>query len=161
LKQIYKEAIEELVLEFWSLISAEEALEQIPFAGWALQVASVAADIAALTATTVECVLSPATYDLEILHTMDLTVTVTPDPTHGPNNEKPIWPLVSDHYVISVTYPHTPSQGSGTTYTLAGPMPGDHTAPIIVTFAGIPAGGKCDVTANIYSATNWLAGKWD
>lgn len=161
LKQVYKEAIGKLIAEFWGLIDADEALELIPFSGWALKVSSVAADIAALTATTVECVLSPATYDLEVLHTMDLTVTVKPDPAHGKSGEDPIWPLVSDHFVITVTYPKAAGQSGGTTYAQAGPMPGDHTAPIVVTFPGIPAGGQCEVVASIYSATNWLAGRWD
>ena len=116
--------------------------------------ASVAADIAAITATTVESVLSPATYKLEILHTMDLTATVKPDPTHGKPGIDPVWPLVSDHYVIQVKYPKGKNQEGGTTYTKAGPMPGPRDQPIQVTFDQIPAGGKVEVVANIYSDNN-------
>lgn len=149
-----------LSASFAAQLTAAEAVEAVPVAGWALRVASIAADIAALTATTVECVLSPATYSFELLHTMDLKVTVRPDPTHGKPGYKPVWPAVADHYVIQVKYPSSTSQDGGTTYTLAGPMPGVNDDPIIVTFPGIPAGGKIDVTANIYSDTDWLAGAW-
>ena len=125
-----------------------------------MKAASVAADATSLIATTVECLASPATYLVEVTRTMDLTVTVTPDPAHARPGQKPIWPLVGDHYVITVTYPAPPGQEGGTSYALAGPMPGDHTMPIVVTFADIPAGGQCEVTASIYSASDWMAGRW-
>lgn len=160
-QQVYKEAIAKIIAETVAEITTEEALGQIPIAGWALKIASIAADLAAITATTVECVLSPATYDLQILHTMDLAVTVKPDPRHGTETQKPIWPMVSDHYVIQVKYPKGNGQDGGTTYTKAGPMPGQHDEPISVTFAGIPAGGKIDVVANIYSGNDWLAGVYN
>lgn len=146
---------------FMAQLTAAEAVEAVPVAGWALRVASIAADIAALTATTVECVLSPATYSYEILHTLDLSVTVKPDPTHGKPGYKPVWPAVADHYVIQVKYPSANSQDGGTTYTLAGPMPGQKDAEITVKFPGIPAGGKISITANVYSDTDWLAGSWN
>ncbi|MEO7268971.1 MAG: hypothetical protein ABIW49_07180 [Knoellia sp.] len=150
----------EATAEFVAEMTAEEALEQVPVAGWALKVVSIAASLASLTATTVECVLSPATYQLDVLRTMDLEVTVSPDPTHGTKNQKPVWPLVSDHYVVRVTYPAAPGQSGGTTYTLAGPMPAAHDESIVVTFTHIPAGGKVEVTAGLYSDTNWLCGLW-
>lgn len=151
----------DLTAEFMAELTAEEAVEAVPVAGWALRVVAIAADLAALAATTIECVLSPATYSLEILHTMDLTVTVKPDTAHGKPGFKPVWPAVSDHFVIQVKYPSSNNQEGGTTYTLAGPMPGQHDDPIVVTFPGIPAGGKIEVVANIYSANDWLAGTWN
>ncbi len=155
--RVLLEASAELVAE----LSAEEVLEVVPIAGTALRIASVASSIAALTATTVESVLSPATYKLEVLHTMNLSVTVKPDPAQVKPGFKPVWPLVSDHYVIQVKYPSGNNQEGGTTYTKAGPMPGQHDAPIEVTFDAIPAGGKIEVVANIYSENNWLAGQWN
>lgn len=157
----YAKTIAEAAGETVGEITAEEALEEVPVAGWALRVVSIASDIAALAATTVECLVSPATYQIEILRSMDLTVTVKPDPTHGKPGFNPVWPTVSDHYVIQVKYPSGNNQDGGTTYTLAGPMPGQHDAPIVVTFKGIPAGGKIEVVANIYSSTDWLAGTWN
>lgn len=157
----FLKAFFDLSAEFMAELTAEEALEAVPVAGWALRVASVAADIAALASTTVECLLSPATYSFELLHTMNLTVTVSPDPTHGKEGYKPVWPAVAEHYVIQVKYPSSGNEKGGTTYTLAGPMPGEQDQPIVGTFSGIPAGGKIDVVANIYSSTDWLAGTWD
>lgn len=151
------EATAETVAE----MTAEEALEQVPIAGWALKIVSIAANVSGLAATTIECVLSPATYEIDVLRTMDLTVTVAPDPAHGKKGFKPVWPLVSDHYVIQVKYPSADGQAGGTTYTKAGPMPGQHDDPITVVFEGIPAGGKVEVSGNIYSDTNWLCGRWD
>lgn len=154
-------AMAEAAGELTGEITAEEALTQVPVAGWALKIASIASDVAGLTATTVEALLSPATYKLDIQRTMDLTVTLSPDPAHGKPGFKPVWPLVSDHYVIQVKYPGATGEAGGTTFTKAGPMPGDHTEPITVVFEGIPAGGKIDVSGNVYSDTNWLAGRWD
>ena len=161
LQAVYKEALLVIIGEAVAEITTEEALGEIPVAGWALKIASVSADIAAMTATTIECLASPATYKLEVLHTMDLNVTVTPDPAHGKPGVNPVWPLVSDHYVIQVKYPQGNGQDGGTTYTKAGPMPGQHDQPIAVTFSQIPAGGKIEVVASIYSDTDWLAGIWD
>lgn len=142
-------------------IGTEEATEEIPYVGWALKVAAITGDIATLTATTVECLLSPATYKLEVLHTMDLNVKVSPDPAHGKPGVAPVWPLVADHYVIHVKYPKGNDQDGGTTYTKAGPMPGKYDNPIALIFDKIPAGGKIEVTASIYSDNNWLAGIWN
>jgi hypothetical protein len=160
-EQVYKTAIEEIIAETVAEITAEEALGQIPVAGWALKIASIAANLAALTATTVECVLSPATYALEVQHTMDLGVTVKPDPRHGTETQAPIWPMVADHYVIQVKYPKGNNREGGTTFTKAGPMPGAQDAPIEVIFEQIPAGGKVEVLANIYSSNDWLAGLYN
>ena len=139
-------------------IEVEEATEAVPYAGWALKVAAVTSNLAALTATRVELVLSPSTYMVEILRTMELTVTVKPDPTH--DEDDPVWPLVGDHYVIQVRYPKGNGQEGGTTYTKTGPMRGISDQPIVVKFEQIPAGGKIEVVANIYSDNNWLAGRW-
>lgn len=151
----------DLSAEFMAELSAEEVLECVPVSGWVMRVIGVASDIAALAATTVECILSPATYELEILHTMDLAVTVKPDPTHGKSGFSPVWPAVAEHYVIQVKYPSAGNAGGGTTYALAGPMPGQHDADITVTFPGVPAGGKVEVVASIYSSNDWLAGVWN
>lgn len=146
-------------------IATEEVVEETPYVGWALKVAAIAGNLASLTATTIECLASPATYKLEVLHTMNLNVTVNPDPAHGKQGISPVWPQVADHYLVQVTYPKGNNQEGGTTYTKTGPMPGKdlqgNDKPIALTFEKIPAGGKVEVTANIYSENDWLAGRWD
>ncbi len=160
LEKAFAEAIAKVVAETVAELSAEEILVAIPIAGEILQVASIASDIAGLLATTIECLASPATYKIEVQRKMNLNVSVGPDPTHGKDGHY-VWPAVADHYVIQVSYPKGNGQQGGTTYTLAGPMPPSSEARINVTFEGIPAGGKIDVTGNIYSSDNWLAGRWD
>ncbi len=160
-ERIFREAIQKIIAKTVISITVEEALGQIPVAGWALKIASIAANLAALTATTVECVLSPATYALEVQHTMDLEVTVHPDPRHGTETIDPIWPMVASHYVIQVKYPKGNGKEGGTTFTKAGPMPGEHDEPINLIFEKIPAGGKVEVLANIYSNTDWIAGLYN
>lgn len=160
LEKIYEDAIEEMIAEAATTITAEEALEQIPFAGWALRVIDLAGDIAALAATTIECIASPATYKLQIEESMDLAVTVSPDPAHGTAQQKPIWPLVADHWVTVLKYPKNGKFEGGTTYVQSGPMPGQHDAPINISFEKVPAGGQIEITTTIYSSSDWIAGQW-
>lgn len=142
-------------------MTAEEVLEEIPIAGWAVRIAAIAADVAGLLATTIECLASPSVYVLEVDRTMDLTVTVSPDPAHGTATHKPNWPLVADHWIVQVKYPKSATGTGGTTLTKAGPMPGAHDQPLVIPFTGIPAGGKIEVVAGVYSENDWLAGQWD
>ncbi len=160
LEKIYQDAIEEMIEATLENITAQEALEQLPFAGWALRVASLAGDIASLAATTIECLASPATYKFQVQESMDLTVTVTPDPAHGTSHQAPIWPMVADHWMIQLKYPKHGNFDGGTTYVKTGPMPGQHDAPISVTFEKVPAGGQIEMIAGVYSQNNWLAGQW-
>ncbi|HZV71087.1 MAG TPA: hypothetical protein VFG10_16145 [Saprospiraceae bacterium] len=161
LEAVYKEAIKKLIGAAIGTMTTQQALEQIPYAGWALKIASVAADIASLAATTIECLASPATYKLQVQQSMDLTVTVKPDPSHGTQHQNPIWPLVADHWVMMLKYPKNGKFEGGTTYIMAGPMPGKKDDPIVVTFNKVPAGGQIQIVANIYSDADWIAGQWD
>ena len=161
----YQAVIEELIIAFIANLTGQEALEEVPYVGWALKAASVAGDVASLAATTTECVLSPATYELQVQPTMDLTISISPDPKHGTLHQAPIWPLVADHWEIKLKYPKysaskTENWNGGTTYIKTGPMPGQHDAPIEVTFENVPTGGQIEMTSHIYSKDNWLAGQW-
>ncbi len=160
LEKYYEQEIQELMDAAVENMTAQEALEQIPYAGWALKTVSIAGDIAALAATTIECVASPATYSLQVQETMDLTVTVTPDPSHGTEHQAPIWPVVADHWVLTLVYPKDGKFKGGTTYVQAGPMPGQKDAAIVVTYKNVPAGGQIELVFNCYSDTDWIAGAW-
>ena len=158
---IFSSALEALALKITGYTTAMELADNAPFVGWALRVASVASAIADMLATSIEVGLSPATYSLEAKRSMTLNVTVSPDPTHGTETQKPIWPEVSDHYAIMVQYK------GGTTLTKSGPMPGKEDAPISVTYAAttgdaLPSAPaeQFQIVADIYSASNWLCGKW-
>lgn len=160
-EQIYKDTIKGIIEAATETITAEEALEEIPYAGWVLKVLDLAGDISALAATTIECIASPATYKLQIEESMDLTVTVSPDPAHGTDQQAPIWPMVSDHFVTVITYPKGGNFEGGTTYVKSGPMPGAKDAPISVVFEKVPAGGMIEIVTTIYSDSDWIAGKWN
>lgn len=158
---IFSTGLSQLALKITGYVTAMELAENAPYVGWALRIASQASAIADMIATSIEVGLSPATYDLQAKRSMSLNVSVSPDPTHGTKTQKPIWPATSDHYVITVQYK------GGTTLTKAGPMPGAEDAPIAVTYAtatgdALPSapGQQFQIIANIYSATNWICGKW-
>ena len=140
--------------------TATRILEAAPIIGWTFEVLSCAAGIADMTATTVEVLSSPATYDFELARTIDLQVTVAPDPTHGVKGQDPIWPLESHHWEVVVQYK------GGTSVKQVGMMAAikPETA-LSVLFSGDTAisaapGAQIQVSVNIYSETNWLCGKW-
>jgi hypothetical protein len=126
--------------------SVEEAE---PFAGWVALAIGAAADVASMIETSVEVARSPATMAIEVVRTVDMEVTVGPDPDH-----RPLWPQETTHYVISITY------DDGPVYYYDGPLnPAEVTGSLSHTFAGMPAGGTITVLACFYSATGWLAGQ--
>jgi len=160
-EKLLQDAIEDLAKIGIGQLTTQQLLQQVPYAGWALKAISVASDVASLAATTIQCLGSPATYEMQIQNTMDLTVTVKPDPSHGTESQDPIWPMVGSHYVTTLKYPKNGSFQGGMTYVKAGPMPGSKSAPIVVTFSKVPAGGQVIVTTIIYSSADWIAGRWD
>lgn len=149
------EKLSEYILE---KITAAELADELPWVGPALRVAAVVVDAEEMAVTTGEWLSSPATLRAKISRSMDLSVTLTPDPAHGEagHPETAVWPAVSDHYEVTVQYK------GGTFYKQQGQMPATtaHTLPPIV-FAGIPAGGQLKITAAIFSKNNWLCGKWE
>ena len=120
-----------------------------PVIGWIARAIGSAADVASIIETSVEVASSPATMSVQILRTMDVEVTINPDPT--PPGE---WPLLATHYGITITY------DDGPTYTYKGQMPALHsTDPIVHTFSDLPAGGSLTVLFCCYATTDWVAGK--
>lgn len=161
INKAYIAILEKVLALLFTGITAEEALEEVPIAGWVLKVASVAGDIASLAATTIECIKSPATYKLQVQETMNVTVTLKPDPAAGTEHQAPIWPMVADHWIIILKYPKDGKFKSGTTYLQSGPIPGDKSAPIVVEFENVPAGGQIEMVGTVYSDSNWIAGAWN
>jgi hypothetical protein len=142
-------------------ITGEEILDNVPWVGWVSRLASLAAAVLDMVATSAEVGQSPWSYILEAKRSMALQVTVSPDPTHGTSTQKPVWPKVSDHWIITVQYK------GGTTLRKAGPRPGDYDTTISVLFSKatndeLPSapGETFQITAAVYSADNWLAGQW-
>lgn len=149
-----------LAVKIMGFVTATELFEKAPIVGWAFEVASCVAGIADMLATTVEVLLSPATYNIEAARVINLQVDVSPDPTHGTKTQKPNWPPESDHWEVVVQYKGgTSVKKSGTMDTIK------PDTPLSVLFSEDTAisaapGAQIQVTANFYSATNWLCGKW-
>jgi hypothetical protein len=130
-------------------IGESAAEDAAPFIGWVARVIGSAADVASMIETSVEVARSPATMQLSVVRTMDVSVTVEPDPAHQGQ-----WPATATPYVITITY------DDGPTYPYSGQMnPTTQQGPIAHTFTGLPAGGSITVLACFYSDTDWLAGR--
>ena len=127
--------------------SAAEDAE--PFVGWIARAIGSAADVASMIETSVEVARCPATMRLSVVRTMNVEVTVQPDPRHEGQ-----WPATATHYVITVSY------DDGPTYPYNGQMdPTTQQGPITQTFTSLPAGGNITVLAAFYSENDWLAGQ--
>jgi len=157
---IFSPGLEKLAIKYAGFATATELFEKLPVVGWAFQIASVAAGIADMLATTVEVLLSPATYKIEAARIINVQVDVSPDPTHGTKGQPPIWPTEADHWEVVVQY-----QG-GTSVKQSGTM--DSIKPdklLSVIYSGSTAisaapGAQIQISANFYSKTDWLCGKW-
>jgi hypothetical protein len=145
--------------EYIAAAGTESALEEAePFIGWVAYAIGAAADLASMIETTVEVASSPATMAISVERTLDVEVTVNPDPNDvvvGPDGKpQAVWPATATHYVISITYDDGPVR------SYDGQMnPTTQVGPIVHTFSGLPAGGHITVLAGFYSATGWLAGQ--
>ena len=157
---IFSPGLEKLAIKYAGFATATELFEKLPVVGWAFQIASVAAGIADMLATTVEVLLSPATYNIEAARIINVQVDVSPDPTHGTEKQAPIWPTEADHWEVVVQYK------GGTSVKQSGTM--DSIKPdkaLSVLFSGNTAisaapGAQIQISANFYSKTDWLCGKW-
>ena len=150
---IFKVGMEKLALRVTGMVTAQELIDNIPFVGFAVQIASIAATVANMAATTVEILISPSTYTLQVTRSMNLQVSVGFDPKHGE------WPTEMAYYTIVVQYPKSGSSEGGTNPVLSGPRPAGSDR-IAGAFNGIPAGGTFQISVNAYSATDWLCGQW-
>jgi hypothetical protein len=120
-----------------------------PFLGWAALAVGAAADTASMIETSVEVARSPATMSVDVERTLDVAVTVDPDPRHQKQ-----WPATATHYTITVTYE------DGTARVYDGQLsPTTQEGPIGHTFTDLPSGGNITVLACFYSSTGWLAGQ--
>ncbi len=157
---IFSQGFGWLAAKITGYVTATEVLEKAPVVGWIFQVAACAAGIADMVVTTVEVLLSPATYNIEAARVINVQVDVSPDPTHGTKTQKPIWPLESDHWEVAVQYKGgTSVKKSGTMSSI---KPDTVLSVLFSEDTAISAapGAQIQITANFYSATNTLCGKW-
>lgn len=151
---IAQKALEAFANYVGNVLIESELIGAIPYAGWVFHAISMAIDYAELAETTVEVLISPATYDLTVTRQMNAQVTVSPDPAHGSESGKPIWPATATHYqcVLQVK--------NGTSYTVKGKLPAQRDEAVVVNYDLLPTGGSFQVIFSVYSDSDWLAGKW-
>jgi hypothetical protein len=147
------EALQEYIIEKLGESAFEDA---IPGVDIFFQIANRAVDLAEIAETTVEVLTSPAVYAVNIVRTLDLQATVSPDPTHGTSTNPAIWPQVAATWDAIVQYE------GGTSHSQTGSLIGLSTSsqPITVRFNALPAGGSLQVKFNVYSATGFLCGQF-
>ena len=135
---------------------AESAFEKaIPGVNMIFQVVNRGLDLEEMAVTTIEILCSPAIYDVDIVRTLNLSVKVSPDPTHGTSENPAVWPLESVTYEAIVQY------RDGTAHQQSSGMAGATSSqPITVMFDALPAGGSLQVKFNVYSATGFLCGQY-
>ena len=138
-------------------LAVSEAIDAIPFAGWAMEALNIATTLGALGESAGEIIASPATYTVQVTRKLQVSATVAPDPLHGSLGNPPIWPTEATHYKAVLQYKN------GTAYTVTGALPveqADRATPVTVLFDSIPSGGQFQISFGVYSNTDWLAGNW-
>ncbi len=79
-KFIFDEAAEPVIVWMAAQISAEEAVDEIPFVGWAIAAMNIAVDIAQIGETMGEIISSPWQITNTISTSINTNVTIHPDP---------------------------------------------------------------------------------
>jgi LBP / BPI / CETP family, C-terminal domain len=147
------EKLQEYILEKLGEAAFEDA---IPTVDIIFQIANRAVDLAEMAETTIEVLTSPAVYEVDIVRTLNVQTTVSPDPTHGTSSNPAVWPQVATTWEAIVQY------RGGTSHVQTGGMLGLNTPsqPITATFNALPAGGSLQVKFNVYAATGFLCGQY-
>jgi hypothetical protein len=129
--------------------AASEVEDAIPVVGLILSAVTSLGLAAQLIETSVEVALSPKTYIGEITFTHDVAVTIAHDP-----NDPAGFPATAASYTVTAIF------DGGTPHAITQAMPGTTvTAPIQVTFNGVPAGGQVSVSVGFYSSNGFLVGQ--
>lgn len=164
-KAIVKALVEDILVDgltplmgfVFAKLAVSEAIDAIPFAGWAMEALNIATTLGALGESAGEIIASPATYTVQVTRKLQVSATVSPDPLHGSLGNPPIWPTEATHYKAVLQYKN------GTAYTITGALPvnqSDRATPVTVLFDAIPSGGQFQISFGVYSNTDWLAGNW-
>lgn len=127
------------------------AARAIPGVNLAFQIFAGVVTAAQLLQTTIDCLQSPFVYRTRVSRTVDLTVTLRPDPrTHQfpPASAGGTWRLL-------VVYDNDATFGECTM-----PMPPTvRSTPITVTLSACPAAGRLKVVSMFYTPEGWQAGQ--
>lgn len=130
-------------------VAAAAATKLIPIVGQAFQVLNTAVTLAQLAQTIAAVVQAPFVYQCDIVGTIDVDITLTPD------TEYHYFPLLANSYKVQVIY-----DKSATNLVYYGKHPGGtESNPINVRFSDAPAGGSLKVFVFFYAENGWQAGQ--
>ena len=132
-------------------IALGAVMESIPFLDIASLIFNGAITAAQLSQTIVEVVESPFIFTTDIARSFDLELTIDPDETM---HEFPP-EAIGGTYQVSVAFSSNATPAI-TTFTMPSTTQSD---PLLVSFAGLPAGGLIQVSVYMYSPTGWQAGQ--
>jgi hypothetical protein len=123
----------------------------LPEAGTAMQIFGAATTTAAILETTAACVSGPAVYKVDIIRSIDLSISVKPDVNYHKFPEIAALCKVQVVYDCSATTPVCEMKVDfhGTT----------RSDPFEVKFADVPAAGKLKVMVFFYADNGWQAGQ--
>lgn len=124
---------------------------------WVQRIAAITIGSIRLGVTTGQVLSSPATVRFRISRAIDVLMVLKPDPEHGEvgNPDSAVWPSVATRYLVTLQYI------DGTNQQLSGPLEKiTNNKPLNLRFKDVPAGGKFQIIAGVYSDSGWLAGAW-
>lgn len=132
---------------------AEEAVDEIPFAGWVVLAIDIAVGVAQMAETIVDVASSKWNIPNSIATTITSTVSVHPDPRHKAFPQAPTGNSAS--LVVKMIY----QCQQRPTVSVTVPVPANSTATTLTAyFPNNTLGGQVKLEANYYIGT-WLAGK--
>ena len=140
------------LIAFAAAVSAEEALEEsVPVVGLVLEALGVVATLVEITETCCDIALSPPVIPARITSTLDIAVTIKPDP----NNFQ--FPASATKYKLVAHLTETMKWDSGwVDFDIKKFDPQNKIFPTYK-FEAIPAGGEVEVTVQFVSETGWVA----
>jgi hypothetical protein len=141
-------------------IVAAKLLESIPVAGQIARAAAVITGTVQLAVSTIELALSPPVYQFDLSFTHDLSLLILPDPNRG------TFPEVPAGYTLYYKVNYLFDNGSPH-YRDHVDVPDPYLNSIPIKLAGIPWGGKVNVSVGFYvrgestnpSENDWCAGQ--
>jgi hypothetical protein len=159
---IFSAVMKQLAIKVTKQVTMQQMMQNAPAVGWALRIASLASAVGAMVSTTYAVSASPSTFYYEAKRSMDLDVTVHPDPTHGTSTQAPIWPETGNTYKMIMQY------GKGTITNLyEGPLPAKRDQPIHALFSQATGNAvkvapdeKFQLITTIYAKNDTVVGQW-
>lgn len=152
---LFNKSVSKLLLYVEAETAAEEAVDEIPFAGWLVLAIDIAVGVAQMAETIVEVAMSPWNIENTLATTIDTAVDVLPDPRGNGFPQLPAGPGHTARLVVKMIYQNQ----SRPTVMIATPLPGGAHLPSLRTlFAGNTLGGQVKFEAEYY-VDDYLAGK--